>query len=160
MPSLGLPQPPEGQEAGSVQTVTVTAYWLRTNDAEAYWIPDAFRTGGNYQTPWCIDYQVTSYEQVPDTSAGMAAAPHCRIAVRCSPSSGGRVSVLNGTRAAGGVMLGTTDSNGALISASPSAAARTPRERRQVKTVPHLTSARSCEMVAAGRLSGRASHGE
>jgi hypothetical protein len=117
--SLGLPQPPQGQEAGSVQSITLTAYWLRAKDADAYWIPDAFRTGGNYQTPWCIDYQVMSYGLAPDASAGSAASPQCRIAVRCSPSSGGRASVLNGTRAAGGVMLGTVDSNGALISASP-----------------------------------------
>jgi len=114
--SLGLPQPPQGQEAGSVQSITLTAYWLRAKDADAYWIPDAFRTGGNYQTPWCIDYQVMSYGLAPDPSAGSAASPQCRIAVRCSPSSGGRAGVLD--------QQATFDGAGGLIKATAAAGFR------------------------------------
>jgi hypothetical protein len=120
MVSLGLAEPPEGQEA-AVPSIDVTAYWLRANDAGAYWIPDAFRTNGNYQTPWCIDYSVTSYQSSAEASDGPAAtAPQCRIAVACEPASGGTAAVLNQQRMANGAMLGAAGPDGQLVKATPS----------------------------------------
>jgi hypothetical protein len=115
--SMGLPEPPQGQEKGSLTSISVVAYWLRANDADAYWIPDAFRSDGNYQTPWCIDYQVTDYgPQTP--SAGEE--PQCRVAVQCMPASGGTAALLDPQRAtAAGAVLGVADGAGQLVKASP-----------------------------------------
>jgi hypothetical protein len=117
--SVSLAQPPQGMEA-TLQSIEVTAYWLRANDAGAYWIPDAFKTNGNYQTPWCIDYAVASYESSAEASNGTAAAtPQCRVAVRCEPASGGSARVLDQQRMANGAMLGTAGPEGQLIKAIP-----------------------------------------
>jgi hypothetical protein len=114
---LGLPSAPSGEQAGSVKSITVQAYWLRANDDEAYWIPTAFRTGGTYATPWCIDYQVMEYELYPDSAA--AAQSQCRVALLSSPSNGGTARSMNQERMASGALLGTADADGELIKADP-----------------------------------------
>jgi len=118
--TLGLPQAPLGAQPGSVKDITVQAYWLRAKDDEAPWIPTTFRTGGNSQTPWCIDYEVMEYELYPDATATATATQlQCRVALRGSPSNGGTARMLDQQRTAGGALLGSVDGDGELIRANP-----------------------------------------
>ena len=116
--TLGLPQAPVSDGPGTVKDITVKAFWLRALDDEAPWIPTAYRTGGNSETPWCIDYEVMSYDTWP-ASAAKASQAECAVALRSSPSDGGTVCMLDQSAGADGAPLASADTDGELIKATP-----------------------------------------
>ncbi len=115
---LGLPQPPSGQKA-DITSLTVDAYWMSALDTKAYWIPTAYRTGANYQLPWCIDYCVVAYTDGPGAEGYSASARSCDVAARARPAAGGEATVLGAQRTASGAALATADEAGVLVSATP-----------------------------------------
>jgi hypothetical protein len=94
---LRLPQPsdPDHPQPTDVKRLEVEAYLLKAETAKAYWIPTAFKTNGNLQTPWCVDYRVASYALYGPT----AGSDPCRVAVSARPAGAGTVSIAGDTKA-------------------------------------------------------------
>ena len=59
---LALDVPKKGAAGALAQRLEVETYWMQADSTNAYWVPEAFRSNGNYQKPWCIDYRVRGWE--------------------------------------------------------------------------------------------------
>jgi hypothetical protein len=89
--SLGLDKPKEGASGKLAESLRVQTYWMKAKDSKAYWVPTLFRTGGNDEAPWCIDYRVEEWR--PYRGQTMQDSPTCAVAVVASPSDGGTVGI-------------------------------------------------------------------
>jgi len=69
--SMTMPIPPINSPDDYVKSLSIQPYWLMAKTAKAPWIPASYK--GNL--PWCITWDVTSYETVGGKTGGTAPPP-------------------------------------------------------------------------------------
>ncbi len=105
---LDLAEPKARAKGTLARRLEVEAFWLQADTTAAYWIPEAFRTAGNSQRPWCIDYRVVSWlpwrddatraddaarTDAEEGGAARADAVTCSLAPDAQPANGGTVTI-------------------------------------------------------------------
>jgi hypothetical protein len=90
---LGLDTPKSGAKGSLVRRLEVETYWMQADTSNAYWIPEAFRTNGNDQKPWCVDYRVRAWEPYSSGAGAGDEASTCSVAVIALPGAGGTVTI-------------------------------------------------------------------
>jgi hypothetical protein len=115
---LGLDAPKQGATGTLAQRIEEDVYWMKADSADAYWIPAMLRTGGNDQTPWCIDYRVRSWTPFPRSGEPGAEESVNAMAVVASPADGGAVGIT-GADPATPYVLNVPVGSQAVITATP-----------------------------------------
>jgi hypothetical protein len=102
---LALDVPKKGAAGAVAQRLEVETYWMQADSTNAYWIPEAFRSNGNYQKPWCIDYRVRGWEPYKASAESVVALGSfldvCTVGVVAGPPEGGQVAFATPLGASG-----------------------------------------------------------